>query len=90
LQRFAHGHLDSAVPLLGQAAARVIDEDLAHQTGSQGDKVAVIADLRALTHRQPQVGFVDQGGGVEAIGPATATARTDRPPLKASMYRQPV
>jgi hypothetical protein len=49
-------------------AAGVFDEDAAHGLGRGGEEVAPAVPLRRVRWSdQPQVGLVDQGGGLEGL-----------------------
>ncbi|MGC2030321.1 MAG: hypothetical protein WA642_09895, partial [Steroidobacteraceae bacterium] len=45
----------------------MIDQYLAHQTRSQGDEVTMILNHHVMPSRQPQVGFMDESGGLECV-----------------------
>src|SRR5262249_61977222 len=52
-------------------AAGALDEDAAHGFGGRGEEVAAVTPLglpgRMAPQDQPQVGFVDEGGGLERL-----------------------
>src|SRR5262249_39384881 len=60
----------AAAVLAAALAARIIDEDPPHRLGGSGEEVsaAVPVPPLALPH-PPQVGFVDQGGGLQRLAP---------------------
>lgn len=58
-------HLGAAAALGRRAAARPVDQDLAHGQGRDGQEVVTVAPVRIRGVRQPQIGLVDQLGGVE-------------------------
>src|SRR5262249_44470346 len=57
-----------AAPLLAPLATGVIDEDAAHGLRRGGEEVAAtVPVLRSLDVHQPEVGFVNQGRGLERL-----------------------
>jgi len=57
--------------------SRKVHEDPAHQSGGHSQKVRPILPVYVLCIHQPQVGLVDEGGGLEAVArsfPADAPA----------------
>ena len=60
--------LQPAAVLLGPLAAGVLDEDATHRLGRRGEEVAAaIPPLGLLAIDEPEVGLVDQGGGLERL-----------------------
>ena len=45
----------------------MIDEDLPHQSGGEREEVGAVAPVDRLGSHEPQIGFVDQVGGLEAV-----------------------
>ena len=59
---------EPAAPLLSGLAAGVLDEDAAHGLGRGGEEVAAAVPAAVgVAADQPQVGLVDQGGGLERL-----------------------
>ena len=53
---------------LDVVATRVVDEDAAHGLRRHRQEMGAILPLHALVIDQPQIGFVDQGGGSAGCG----------------------
>lgn len=58
----------SAAAALGEAGARVVDENVAHDGGGDGEKVAAVADLDRRLAEEPDVDFMNQRRGLERVG----------------------
>ena len=56
---------DATAALLGVAAAGEVDDDVAHDARREIEEVGPVGGLRAGRTGEPEVGFVDQRGGVE-------------------------
>src|SRR5262245_44583894 len=60
--------LPTAAPLLPALVPRAVDEDAPHGLSGRGEEVAAAGPVLGLIHiHQPDVGFVDQGGGLERL-----------------------
>ena len=57
---------------LGVVATRVVDEDAAHCLRRCRHEMGAVLPVHALVIDQPQVGFVDQGRGLQAVAGALA------------------
>lgn len=54
-----------AAALVGGLAASVLDEDTAHGLGRSGEEMTAVVE--PLVSDEPQVGFVNERGGVERV-----------------------
>ncbi len=54
----------------------MIDEDATHHGGRDGDEVSSALPMYTLLVRQPQIGFVNQGGRLEGV---VGTFSAERP-----------
>lgn len=78
------GNQGSAGATLGRAmAARVVDENLAHVLGGDGDKMRAAFPIGpgTLLH-EPQKGFVDQSGGLQGVSRTLAAEIRSRQPAQ--------
>jgi hypothetical protein len=42
----------------------MIDQNLAHEAGGDAEEVSPVSESRRLALKKPEVGFVDQSGGL--------------------------
>src|SRR5690625_2306371 len=56
-----------AATLLGCAAPGVVDQDVAHRTGDEGAELRGLEGLELGPPADPQIGFVDEGRGLEGV-----------------------
>ena len=67
------GQLDGgAAALAGIAAARVFDQDLAHEVGRDAEEMGAVFPLRRMVAGEPHKGFVDQRGTLQGVARALA------------------
>ena len=59
--------LDGGAALGGVTRARMVHENLAHHARRYGEKVGAILVARAAVIHQAQVGFMNQGGGLQRV-----------------------
>ena len=70
--RFVQGQVRHAASAFQIAAPRVVHQNAAHQLRRNGEKMGAVLPLHAVVVHQPQVGFVDQGRGLQAVAGALA------------------
>lgn len=63
--------LEVAIALQGVVGAGVVDQDAAHDVGGDGDEVLAVVPLGVFAG-EAEVGFVDEGGGLEGVVGALA------------------
>ncbi len=56
-----------------EVGARMIDEDTTHEMRGNGEKVRAVPEVRFALLDELQVGFVDEGGGLQRVIGAFAT-----------------
>jgi hypothetical protein len=56
----------------GAAGACVVDENLAHEASSDSDKVGATASAEGVLPSEAQVGFMNQGSGLQGVAGALA------------------
>ncbi len=72
-ERIVEFQPDSAIALAGVAGARILDQNLSHQLGADGEKVPAILDGSSGLLLQAQIGLVYQGGALQSVaGPFIA------------------
>lgn len=64
----------AAFPIVG--AARVINQDLSHQTRGHAEEMGAVLPRRVLPIDQPKVDLVDERGGLERVAHALASEIT--------------
>src|SRR5208283_5978109 len=58
------GYAIAAIPLGGVAAARVLDQNLPHQLGADGQEMSSVLEFGRALFLQPQVSLVHQGSAL--------------------------
>ena len=81
-----------AIALAGGAAARMIDQDLAHQARRHAHEVQAVLPVDAVEPAQAHVGLVHQRGGLQGVVAAFVgqLATGDRAQLRIDQGDQPI
>jgi hypothetical protein len=64
--------MEASGAALGVMLAGIVDEDLAHYVGGEADEVGAVGPVDVFAGKA-EVGFVDEGGGLEGVVWALAT-----------------
>src|ERR1017187_4464999 len=65
--RLVQGNMQHIAPAFQVMAPRVVNQNAPHQLARNREKMGAILPLHALVIHQSHVGFVDQGGGLQAM-----------------------
>ena len=57
----------AAAPLLGVPGSRMIDQNPAHDLRGHSEEMRPVLPVDAMLAHQPQIGFIDQGAGLERV-----------------------
>ena len=75
----------TAASLLILPGSREVHEDAAHQSGGHREKVRPILPVHVLRIHKPEVGLVDESGGLEAVARSFAAHAASGDPLQLLM-----
>ena len=70
----------AAIPLGGVAVARVLDQNLPHQLGTDGQEMRTVLEVSCALLLQAQIRLVHQGGALQRVVAGVRSADNDARP----------